>query len=95
MPGQQVPQGASIDLVVSQGKGITRVANPSLEGYTLEDALPQLLDLGLELGEVKYSPSILPGDEGIIYRQEPSPLFNDSVKVGTRIHLHIYGNPPN
>jgi eukaryotic-like serine/threonine-protein kinase len=93
--GLEVTQGSKIDVVVSNQKSsVYQVQVPDLEGYTYDDALTLITELGLNLGSVLYN---LDGPEdmmGRVYSQTPKPGFGDSIRVGYPIDLYVYGEEP-
>ncbi|MDX2248219.1 MAG: PASTA domain-containing protein [Bacteroidia bacterium] len=93
-PGAAIPQGSKIDLVVGQGLGYSNVQIPDLIGYSYEDALNILSDMGLGLGSVDYNPTGPPDQMGRIYSQNPKPGFGDSVRMGFSIDIYVYGQEP-
>lgn len=92
--GTMVPQGAKIDLIVSDGAGSVSVRVPDLSGMSFEDALNTIRDLGLSLGALSYNANSPAGQSGTVYGQNPKPTRSDSVTVGYPIDLYIYGRAP-
>ncbi|MBO4249959.1 MAG: PASTA domain-containing protein [Paludibacteraceae bacterium] len=71
-PGEKVPVGTKVRLVVGFGRGTDQVEVPSVIGLTLQDARSLLLKNRLTVGAVYYDE---PAEEGVtqfIYRQTPS-----------------------
>ena len=71
-PGQKVPVGTKVRLVVGFGRGTEKVEVPMLVGLTLQDARSLLLSRRLTVGAVNYDE---PAEEGVpqyVYRQIPS-----------------------
>lgn len=71
-PGEKIPVGTKVRLVVGFGKGTEQVEVPSCIGLTLQDARSLLLSHRLTVGAVYYDE---PNEEGItqfIYRQTPN-----------------------
>lgn len=93
-PGTKIPQGSKIDLVVSQGLGYVKVQVPDLVGYTYEEALSILGELGLGLGSVDYNPNGPEEQSGRVYAQNPKASFGDSVRMGFSIDIYVYGQEP-
>lgn len=86
--GDQVPKGATIDLVVMDGgSGSGGLQSPDYRGETLEDAKFVIFGYNLTLGEVH-----LVGDTtgGVVIKQKPAP--NENIKVGDVVELWI-GKP--
>ena len=71
-PGEKIPVGTRVRLVVGFGKGTEQVEVPSVLGLTLQDARSLLLSHRLTVGAVYYDD---PAEEGVpqyIYRQTPN-----------------------
>ena len=71
-PGEKVPVGTKVRLVVGFGRGTEQVEVPSVIGLTLQDARSLLLSRRLTIGAVQYDE---PAEEGVkqyIYRQTPN-----------------------
>ena len=71
-PGEKIPVGTKVRLVVGFGRGTEQVEVPSVIGLTLQDARSLLLRNRLTVGAVYYDE---PAEEGVtqfIYRQTPS-----------------------
>ena len=71
-PGEKVPVGTRVRLVVGFGRGTEQVAVPNVIGLTLQDARSLLLSRRLTVGAVSYDE---PAQEGVvqyIYRQTPN-----------------------
>lgn len=71
-PGQKVPVGTKVRLVVGFGRGTEQVEVPMVVGLTLQDARSLLLSRRLTVGAVTYDE---PSQEGVpqyVYRQIPS-----------------------
>jgi beta-lactam-binding protein with PASTA domain len=72
LPGQKIPVGTLVRLVVGFGRGTEEVEVPSVIGMTLQDARKMLLSNRLTLGAVSYDE---PAEEGVIqfvYKQIPA-----------------------
>ena len=92
--GTKLPEGAKIDVIVSDGKGSVSVAVPDLNGYSYSDALNLLRDLGLTLGGVYYNAGGPTDMNGQVYSQNPKPGPRDSVQIGSPIDIYVYGSEP-
>lgn len=93
-PGTKVPQGAKINLEVGSGTGSIKVQIPDLIGYTYEDALIIIREMGLSLGSIRYTSNGPEEKMERIYSQNPRPGFDDSIAMGRPIDLYIYGEEP-
>ena len=70
-PGEKIPVGTKVRLVVGYGRGTEQVEVPSVIGLTLQDARSLLLSHRLTVGAVNYDE---PAEEGVtqyIYHQTP------------------------
>lgn len=85
-PGSVVPQGISINLLVSQGKLYNVMMMPKLVGKNLEEAQKIADSLKLEIGQIKYrhQRDLLPG---IIINQTPES--GTKLESGSRIRLEV------
>jgi beta-lactam-binding protein with PASTA domain len=70
-PGDKVPVGSKVQLVVGYGKGTEYVRIPGLVGLTLKEARGVLLHHRLTLGAVYYDEPAEEGVEQYIYSQKP------------------------
>ena len=71
-PGQKVPVGTKVRLVVGFGRGTEQVEVPSVIGLTLQDARKLLLSHRLTVGAVSYDEKTEEGVTQYIYRQIPA-----------------------
>lgn len=71
-PGQKVPVGTKVRLVVGFGRGTEQVEVPMVVGLTLQDARSLLLSRRLTVGAVTYDEPAQEGVPQYVYRQIPS-----------------------
>lgn len=86
-----VPEGAAIDLVVSQGVGDLHVPYPPVEGLTMQEAIEKLKMAGLN--PVPRFTGRDPLDEFIVLAQSPKAK-GDSIRYGSTVRLSISGEEP-
>lgn len=90
-PGESLPKGSRIDLVLGDGKGNEQVDIPSLIGLTKDEALFALKNGAmLTLGTITYEGDITDTANAVIIRQEP--FLTDSVskvKIGTPVNITL------
>ncbi|MFM9056188.1 MAG: PASTA domain-containing protein [Bacteroidota bacterium] len=86
-PGDEVPKGSALDLVLGDGLGNTEIDIPTLVGLTLEEALFVIRGSGLLPGRLEYVK--LPADSmsAKVVSQSPQPGDTTLVKQGDVIHL--------
>jgi len=71
-PGEKVPVGTKVRLVVGFGRGTEEVEVPNVIGMTMQDARRMLLSHRLTVGAVSYDASAEEGVPQYVYRQTPS-----------------------
>ena len=89
-PGEKVPVGTKVRLVVGYGRGTEQVEVPSVIGMTLQEARSILLSHRLTVGAVYFDE---PEEEGVaqyIYRQ--TPIAGDKLLEGETVTLRLSTN---
>ena len=71
-PGDKIPVGSKVRLVVGFGRGSEQVEVPSVIGMTLQDARSLLLSRRLTIGAVNYDEPAQEDVPQYIYRQTPA-----------------------
>jgi len=71
LPGNKIPIGTTVRLVVGFGRGTEKVEVPSVIGLTLQDARSLLLNSRLTIGAVHYDEQQEEGTVQYIYSQTP------------------------
>ncbi len=90
-PGDAIPAGSVIDLVVARGGLAVSVEVPDLVGLTLSEATSRLSDAHLVIGKVRYGSDPATTKPGIIYRQSPGPGTDSQVAEGYAVDLYVSG----
>lgn len=94
-PGDVLPKGSRIDLVLGDGRGNEEVDIPNLLGLTKDEARFSLKGAMLILGNITYQGAITDSANAVIVTQ--TPVLSDSltkVKIGTPINI-VLSNKPN
>ncbi len=86
-PGQSIPKGAGITLVVGDGYGNTKIDIPLLVGMPFDEADIMIAGLGLNVGNVIYESSDKPG--GTVIKQRPAPEAGSTIKLGQSIDIWV------
>ncbi len=88
VPGDLVPKGTVISLVVGKGLSDEEVGIPCLYGLTRKDALARLADQSLSVGLIKFDE---PKDSARakVYRQSPKCGKEKTLKMGASIDLYF------
>ena len=87
LPGEKVPVGTKVRLVVGFGRGTEEVEVPNVIGMTLQDARRMLLSHRLTVGAVSYDQ---PKEEGVpqyVYRQ--TPVAGEKLIEGETVALKL------
>ena len=91
-PGESIPQGSGLVLVVSKGTGKDKVPIPNLVGKNYHEAISELYSIGL-MPEYNFDPGSGEPD-GTVFRQSPRYEDDDSLLFGATITLFISGPQP-
>lgn len=89
-PGNVLPKGSRIDLVLGDGRGNEEVEIPNLVGLTKDEARFSLKGAMLILGNITYQGTITDSANAVIVLQ--SPALSDTltkVKIGTPINITL------
>ena len=81
--------GQTVTLTVCAGAGVELVKVPALQGETVDEAIADIKDAGLEPGQVRYVESDLPKDT-VTYQSVDA---GEQVKAGTVINLQASKGP--
>ena len=89
-PGESIPQGSEIVLVVGDGKGEQAVQIPNLIGKDLESIAFILPSFKLMLGYTDYT-DVTDTAEAFVYKQNPEfdPLYEERMRVGEAIDVWL------
>lgn len=92
-PGDPLPKGTKIDLLVSDGYGNTEFDIPNLVGMKRDHAEFVILGQGLQTGSISY---VEDSDQapGTIIRQNPAYEEGKKVRAGDVVDLWIAGKRP-
>ncbi len=72
LPGQTLPKGNAVNMIVSSGKRKVAYVMPDLRGGTLVQTQELLKKWGLKLGDMRYTEQIT-GKPGTVVAQSPPP----------------------
>jgi len=89
-PGDVIPKGSKIDLLLGDGRGNEDVEIPALLGFTKDEAAFSLRGSNLKLGTITYEGSITDTANAVITAQ--SPVLSDTlskVKIGTPVNITL------
>ena len=89
-PGDIIPKGSKIDLLLGDGGGNEEVEIPNLLGFTKDEAAFSLRGSNLKLGEITYDGDITDTANAVIVAQ--SPVLSDTVatvKIGTAVNITL------
>ena len=86
-PGEKIPIGTRVRLVVGYGRGTEKVEVPNLIGLTLRDARSLLLSHRLTIGAVHFDEAEEEGVDQFVYRQ--TPVAGEWILEGETIGLRL------
>lgn len=91
-PGDLLPLGTIINLVVGVNPEENYTFIPQLTGYDLEMASSELVDNSLNLYDIKYDKSVVDESDkhsALVYSQSPAASSSGSFPRGTRVTLYM------
>lgn len=89
-PGDVIPVGSRINLVLGDGRGNGEVEVPQLVGLTVDEARFSLKGSNLSLGTIIYEGAITDSANAVITKQDPMPVDSLSkVAIGTKINITL------
>ncbi|MBB5623751.1 PASTA domain-containing protein [Pedobacter cryoconitis] len=89
-PGDVIPKGSKIDLLLGDGRGNEDVEIPALLGFTKDEAAFSLRGSNLKLGTITYEGNITDTANAVITAQDPA--LSDTlgkVKIGTPVNITL------
>lgn len=97
-PGDMVPQGSKIDLVIGEGFGNVEADVPDVIGMSADEGIAILSSNGLTVTTI-WDGFVDDSASAIIYKQTPSPYneldIPNRIKEGDVIDIRIKQNPTN
>ncbi|MCX2585903.1 PASTA domain-containing protein [Pedobacter sp. MR22-3] len=94
-PGDIVPVGSRINLVLGDGRGNEEVDIPQLTGLTVDEAKFSLKGSNLTLGNILYEGDITDSANAVIIKQDPIPVDSlTKVAIGTKINVTLSNKQP-
>jgi len=94
-PGDIIPKGSKIDMLLGDGGGNEDVEIPSLLGFTKDEAAFSLRGSNLKLGIITYDGNITDTANAVVVLQ--SPMVSDTlakVKLGTPVNITLSNSKP-
>lgn len=87
-PGENIPKGTVISLIVGQGLGNEEVGIPCLQGLTRKEAIAKLAEASLNIGAIAFDN---PKDTAMarVYRQIPSCSKSSVARLGGSVDLFL------
>ncbi|GGE50235.1 beta-lactam-binding protein with PASTA domain [Pedobacter psychrotolerans] len=94
-PGDIIPVGSRINLVLGDGRGSEEVDIPQLTGLTVDEAKFSLKGSNLSLGNILYEGDITDSANAVITKQDPMPVDSlTKVAIGTKINITLSNKQP-
>lgn len=89
MPGTKLKKGTTIDLVLGMGLSDELVLAPYLRWKSLEEAVEYLKLRSFNLGSIIYDDEITDTAAALVFRQNPAPSLEPSIRMGREIDLWL------
>lgn len=89
--GEEADHGTTVNIVVSDGKGVQKSTVPSITGRTLADAKRDLRSAGFKVGKVTYEESNAYGSGYVMWQQYAA---NTELNKGTSIDIEVSKGAP-
>ena len=92
VPGQKLPKGTPIDLVVGREQGNQVTDLPDLTGLRIPNARETLTDAMLNMGVVIYDESVLSAEDSTnarVWKQSPNPKVTATANLGSSVDLWV------
>ncbi|MDO4384122.1 MAG: Stk1 family PASTA domain-containing Ser/Thr kinase [Eubacteriales bacterium] len=89
--GEEADHGTTVNIVVSDGKGVQKSTVPSITGKTLADAKRELRSAGFKVGKVTYEESNAYGSGYVMWQQYAA---NTELNKGTSVDIEVSKGAP-
>jgi beta-lactam-binding protein with PASTA domain len=95
-PGQMIPQGSRIDLIIGDGLGNTELNVPDVIGLTFPEAVAQLSSNGLQFTPL-FDADVIDTAASKVYKQTPNAISDigapSRIRQGDFVDIYISQNP--
>ncbi|MDY6799740.1 MAG: PASTA domain-containing protein [Bacteroidota bacterium] len=91
-PGELIPKGSKVDLVLGKGLSNEKTTLPDLYEYTLMEAKDRLLRAALNVGAIIYDTSVVEAvdtAQAKVWRQYPVYKENKQIRLGSTVDLWL------
>ncbi len=91
-PGQKLPKGTSIDLIIGRNQGNTTTILPDVKGLTIQEAVNKITSSMLNTGVLIYDASITTSEDSLnakIWRQLPDTKGTSTINMGSSVDLWL------
>ena len=89
MPGTKLKKGTTVDLVLGMGLSDDLVRSPYLRWKSLAEAEEYIQLRSFNLGSVIYDEEITDSATALVYRQNPAPSKEPSIRMGREIDIWL------
>ncbi|MGB0980358.1 MAG: PASTA domain-containing protein, partial [Croceimicrobium sp.] len=89
MPGTKLKKGSTVDLVLGMGLSDELVRAPYLRWKSLDEATEYLKMRSFNLGSVIYDDEISDTATALVFRQNPAPSIEPSIRMGREIDIWL------
>jgi eukaryotic-like serine/threonine-protein kinase len=89
--GEEADHGSTVNIVISDGKGVEKATVPSVTGKTLADAKSEIRSAGFSVGKITYEESNAYGNGYVMWQQYAA---NTELNKGTSIDIEVSKGAP-
>ncbi len=89
--GEEADHGSTVNIVVSDGKGVEKATVPSVTGKTLAEAKKEIRRAGFSVGKITYEESNAYGNGYVMWQQYAA---NTELNKGTSIDIEVSKGAP-
>ncbi len=89
--GEEADHGSTVNIVVSDGKGVEKATVPSVTGKTLAEAKKEIRRAGFSVGTITYEESNAYGNGYVMWQQYAA---NTELNKGTSIDIEVSKGAP-
>ena len=91
-PGDSIPKGSSLDLVLGNGFSGAVTAMPEIQGFTLAEARNALAAVSMNVGRVTFDETVKDLSDSLtakVYSTSPRYTGHDNLPLGARADLWL------
>ncbi|GAB2977894.1 hypothetical protein GCM10027049_11500 [Mucilaginibacter puniceus] len=88
-PGEKIPKGSKLELILGDGKGAAEFPIPDLMNMDLDAAKMAIIGAGFTIGAIEYQGAITDSNNVTVVEQFPPYADSTKVSIGTPFSLKV------